>query len=352
MKSIDVKSIQIQFLNRISDLIPKETSMAAVLSDMFEVSNDSAYRRMRGETPLSIEEIIILCEKFNISFDAFSRKETGLVTFKYSINEPKKENLLEYLHSIYNDLQVIANSKTSKIIYACGDIPVFYHYKFPEIASFKFFYWMKSIMNVPEFENATFNFDDIDPEIINIGLKIVKLYEQVPSQEIWTDSTIYSTLKQIDYYWESGMFENAEDAIKVCDSLAEVIKSIQKCAENSTKIVLTDKEQESIKNYELYYSDIEIINNCVLVKLEQTKAVYLSHFSFFTMSTMNDVYAEKTEQWLNVLIKRSLLLSGVAEKQRYQFFKRMFKQIDNLKAKILPEEKEKPLQRPEDGQKN
>ena len=208
-------------------------------------------------------------------------------------------------------------------------------------------------MNVPEFENATFNFGDVDPEKLDIGLKIVELYENVPSQEIWTDSTIYSTLKQIDYYWESGVFENAEDAIKVCDSLAEVIRSIQKCAEKSVKVeVANNTESESIKNYELYYSDIEIINNCVLVKLEQSKAVYLSHFSFFTMSTMNDVYAEKTEQWLNVLIKRSLLLSGVAEKQRYQFFKRMFQQIDNLKAKILPEEKEKASQRPEDGQQN
>ncbi len=345
---LNVKSIQIQFLNRISDLIPKETSMVVVLSDLLNVSNDSAYRRMRGETLLTIEEIILLCDKFNISFDAFSRKETGLVTFKYSLNEHRKENLLEYLQSIYNDLVVIANSKTSSIVYACGDVPVFYHYKFPEIASFKFFYWLKSIMNVPEFEDASFNFEIVDQEIIDVGLKIIKLYEQVPSKEIWTDSTIYSTLKQIDYYWESGMFESAEDAVKVCDSLALVIKNIQKCAENSAKIDLANAKEQEANNYELYYSDIEIINNCVLVKLEQSKAVYLSHFSFFTMSTMNDVYSDKTEQWLNVLIKRSLLLSGVAEKQRYQFFKRMFQKIDNLKSKILPEEPEKPSQKAED----
>jgi len=41
-----------------------------------------------------------------------------------------------------------------------------------------------------------------------------------------------------------------------------------------------------------------------------------------------------TELWLNNIIKKSTLISGVSEKQRYQFFKKAFNILDNLIDKI------------------
>ena len=57
-------------------------------------------------------------------------------------------------------------------------------------------------------------------------------------------------------------------------------------------------------SYELYISEIEIGNNCVLVDLGHTKSVYLGHMSFNTISTMNKKYSELTESWLNTIIKK------------------------------------------------
>ena len=46
----------------------------------------------------------------------------------------------------------IAKAKEQRIIYAAIDIPIFHYFKFPELAAFKMFYWMKEVMNV-EFLN-------------------------------------------------------------------------------------------------------------------------------------------------------------------------------------------------------
>jgi len=339
MSPLDAQKIQMQFLEKVNDLIPRDTSLVQELSDLLEISNDSAYRRMRGETLLSIDEIIILCDQFNISFDAFSKKETGLVTFRFSTIESKPESFVAYLQSIYDDLIIISQVKNARIIYAGGDIPVFHHYRFPHIAAFKMFYWMRSIMNIPDMENSVFGLDAVSEEVTVLSQKIIDLYSTLPSVEIWTDTTIHSTLKQIDYYWESGMFVSSEDAVSVCESLRNVMLNIQKMAESSVKynkagIPLGLPE----KNYEMYFSDIEITNNCVLVDLDKSKAVYLGHFSFYTMTTTNETYCLKTEEWLNSLIKRSTLISGIAEKQRYQFFKKAIRQIDELVEKILKSE--------------
>lgn len=331
MNQNKTSEIQIQFLKKIESLLDSSTSLVYELSELLQLSTDSAYRRIRGETVLSLEEIILLCKHFNISFDAFSQEETGMVTFAYKGIESQPENLLDYLNDVYQDLIKISSVPDSQIVYACQDIPVFYHYKHQKIAEFKFFYWMRSIMNAMDLETQKYNPALLHPEIFSVSRKIYELYAKVNSTEIWTDTTISSTIKQIGFYWESGIFNNKDEAIEVCNSLKDEILEIQKQAEICHKISDQNKDiPEESSSYKLYFSEIEITNNCVLIKLSNIKAVYLSHFSFYTMKTRNDIYCNKTEDWLNQLMKKTTLISGVAEKTRYQFFNRALKSIDEL----------------------
>ena len=328
MKEQDYIEIQKQFLQKIEDLIPKETSLVFELSELLGLSTDSVYRRMRGETLMTIDEIIKICNNYNVSFDAFSKAETGLVTFRYSDPQPTFASFIEYLTRMYNDLVRIASFPESKIVYAAEDIPIFYHYGFSEIASFKFFYWLKSVSNLPELQAAQYDPALLDPEIKQIAEKIFGLYIRIPSVEIWTENTVIGAVKQIEYYWDSGFFKNSEDALKVCGSLEAEITNISKMAEMSSK------EMNEKENYQLYHSDVEIANNCVLVDLGNHKAVYLGHLTFYTLSTSNLIYGNKTAEWLETLIKKSTLISGVSEKQRIRFFKKAFRSIEDLKEKI------------------
>jgi len=84
----------------------------------------------------------------------------------------------------------------------------------------------------------------------------------------------------------------------------------------------------------LYFSEIEMTNNTVLVKLGDTKVVFLGHHTFNTMSTSNKTYCNETDVWLENIIKKSTPLSSVSEKHRYQFFKNSFATIDKLIAEI------------------
>ncbi|MBT3209069.1 MAG: hypothetical protein HN704_16995 [Bacteroidetes bacterium] len=327
-------SIQLQFLNKIEDIIPSNSSLVYELESSLGISMDSAYRRIRGETSLTINDVIILCNKYKISFDSFSNFETGTVTFGYTVMKNFEDNFEDYLKSLLKDLTIIKAAKNSQIIYACQDIPVFHNYKYPEMAAFKMFYWMRSIMNVPSLQDKKFDIVNIPDKLKELGKQIFIAYTSIPSIEIWTDSTFQSTLKQIEFYWESGMFNSIEDVKNVCASLKLQLIDIQKQAEISKKYASEDKIVADENNYSLYFSEIEITNNCVLVSLGNTKAVYLGHQSFNTMSTSNISYCNETEIWLNNLIKKSTLISGVAEKHRYQFFRKAFRGLDNLLEKI------------------
>jgi len=325
---------QSEFLSKIGDIIPANASLVNALSDVLEVSQDSAYRRIRGTTSLTIDEVSLLCKHFKISFDVFNDMDINNVTFSFLEMNYSTDNFETYLSNMYKDLTLIKNAKDSKITYACEDIPIFYNYKYPLLGAFKIFYWMEAILNSNNLASNKFNSHVIPENLTKLGEQIFDTYIDTPSVEIWTETTYLSVLKQIEFFWESGRFESNEDVILILNQLTQLLSDIKLQAEVGKKLFSNTAESGQRADYELYFSEIEIGNNCVLVELGNTKSVYLGHMSFNTIATMNKKYCELTDQWLKNIIKKSNPVSRVSEKIRYQYFKEAFQQIEKMKNRI------------------
>jgi hypothetical protein len=318
------------FIESIKKMLPPNMSLVNELSDLLEISTDSAYRRLRCETTFTFDEIITICNHYNISFDSFRLQEKGMVNFKYNLFQPSVESFTAYMKWIQEGIRRISLAKDKEIVYVADDIPIFHLFKFPDFAAFKMFYWMKSVVNVPELEGKKYDPSLISDSLMEEGKQIYRLYEKIPSTEIWCDSTISSAVKQIEYFNEAGFFSSKEDALQICKVLEGVLADIQGQAERSTKSSVAGFEN----NYIMYKSDIEIGNNCIFVRTDETRSLYLRYHTFNSMATVNEAFCGETEQWLKGMIKKSTLISGISEKQRYQFFRKSQEQIDRLKERI------------------
>ena len=53
------------------------------------------------------------------------------------------------------------------------------------------------------------------------------------------------------------------------------------------------------------------------------------------MSTNNKAFVEENEMWVNNIMKKSILISGVNEKQRNKFFRLLQQKITDLRNKIV-----------------
>lgn len=334
MTTISKDTAQHRFMEHLKSALPDHLSLVDELADLLQLSNDSAYRRIRCETALSIDELALLCKHFKLSFDAFiSNNDTGFVTFSYHRLNSGKDSYKDYLLNVLSDLKKMLQFDKKQIIYAAEDVPLFYQFQHPALAAFKMFYWQKSIMTLPEFENKQFDMALLDTEFLAITEQILDCYLQIPSIEIWSVETVNSTLKQIEFYWESGIFKNKIDALDICKHLGTMFDTIRKQAETNTKKLVNDG-LDTKNNYALYQSDIMIGTNCIMVETNGVKSSYMSFHTFNTMFTANAHFSQETDLWLNNLLKKSNLISGVAEKQRYQFFKQINDQLQKLKDKI------------------
>ena len=78
MESIDLQKL---FFNHVRSKLPGHLSFVEEVADTLDISTDSAYRRIRGEKPISLEEIQKVCEKFQISLDHILGLNTNSTVF-------------------------------------------------------------------------------------------------------------------------------------------------------------------------------------------------------------------------------------------------------------------------------
>lgn len=330
---------QISFLQTINTVRPENISFVNELADLLKISNDSAYRRLRGETSLSFDEISKLCNHYNISFDAFnSTNESRVVSFKYQKMVGNRSNFHNYFKDLSKAIKQVASleDEYKKVVYAGQGMPIFYYFKYPTLASFKIFHWLTTGVGN---QNTVSQFDmsERNEELLEVGKEIYADYLRIPSIEIWSDTIVLGTIHQIQFYWDSGQFTNSETALKVCEEFRFLLEHVQEMCTHGKKSDSQINNASTAARLDFYYCEIELEKVCVLVKAGDLKRVYMGQLTFGSMFTENQDYYNETESWLDSTIKKSSLISEVSQKIRHQFFKRCFKNLRELETRIKVE---------------
>jgi hypothetical protein len=310
-----------------------DSNLANILSELLNVNLDAAYRRIRGTTPLTIDEITLICKHFQISFDAVMNYQSKLIPFQFNAMFKDKFQIVVYLTTICNALEAMSQTKQSLIAMTAMDIPYFRQFGYKALSRFKLFFWQRSVLNLESYRRKKFNTEEIIEDFEEIGERIHFHYHGINSYEIWAPETLDSTIKQIQYYLDSGLFETTEDALKICDALDELLNKLEREAETGQKKILNPHGSLS-STFEMYQSDIFLSNNCIQAYLNDDIYTHITFNSFNHLMTYSPEFSEECRQWVEQMRSKSVLLSEVSEKLRYQFFVTLRKKVSNLRGTI------------------
>ena len=100
---------------RIKELMPSDASMVDAISEILHVSTDSAYRRIRGETPLVLDEVRQLCHHFNLSLDQLLKVKGSSVLFQDFHIRPSQYTYQQFLQGLLSQLDGISSSTGENI---------------------------------------------------------------------------------------------------------------------------------------------------------------------------------------------------------------------------------------------
>ncbi|MCH8331825.1 MAG: hypothetical protein IH946_10695, partial [Bacteroidetes bacterium] len=196
---LETQNAQTLLFQQIKDRLPENISMVEEIAELLNISTDSAYRRIRGDKPIVLDELIQLKSHFNIALDDSLQGDSNTVTFSYTPLGEEGFSYTEYLRAILTDLKVLDAAEEKDVIYIANDIPLFHLLNVPEIAAFKNFFWRKELLGFSDMKGKDFILGAKDDEINQISGELREIYLRIPSTEIINAETVASTLKQIEY---------------------------------------------------------------------------------------------------------------------------------------------------------
>lgn len=329
-------NVQKKFFTELKSKLPSNISMANVVADELNISIDSAYRRIRGESDLSLKEFDIISSKYQISTDAVLSKSHHSVNFDYRSINHNDFGFESYFESLTKEIKSLEQFGLKEIIYAALDLPFFYYFMFPKLAAFKVFFWKRNVFNFPNLDKERFHFELISESDIQRSHQMLKSYLTVPTIEIWSEETLNPTLRQLSFFNEIGLFENKQDIIDILDDLKKVINHIQKQAEVGHKFYPDDEHpiNGNKDNFKIYRNDVTLSENVILIKLENFNVIHMGHNVLNFLTTNNQAFFEDTFNFVERVIKNSTLISVSAERERKRFFNILYHKIDAMIANI------------------
>jgi len=318
-----------QFLfNHIREIIPASISLADTIASLLCVSSDSAYRRIRCETALTLDETKLICDNFNISIDKLLHFNNDAVLFQNSRIDTLNYTFEKFLQAQEDQLHAVQHFSEHEIIYLTKDIPLFHTFCFRPLLAFRYFFWMKSIVQHPDFRNKQFTFDCLPPHIEQMGQNITKLYYRYASVELWNTECINSIIFQMEYYREVGYFRSAADLEELHASIIEALEHLCRQAEVGAKFLPHENPAYKKNNFQLYHNRIVLADNTIYARLDKKQVVYLNYDVLNYMQTSNEKFCNDIYEMMQNLIRRSTLISSQNESQRYRFF-------NDLKQKLI-----------------
>jgi transcriptional regulator with XRE-family HTH domain len=329
---------QSEFFRHVKSLIPSHISLVDELADTLSISADSVYRRIRGEKELSIGELQAICQRFGIAMDGFLELENRHIPFATRYLHHENFHFNVYLEEMLKTFRHFQQYRQKEMIYLTKDYPIYHYFQFPEIASFKYFFWMKTYMNFPEMQKQKFRMGYFLEALARTGKEIASLYAKMPSVEIHNPDNILTTLRQIEYYKESHFFENAADTERVYDSLCEMVDHMEEQALHGKKFLKGVNPHPAHMDYHVYVTDFFIGDNTQLVTLDGRMICYKVVNGINYISTSDPEFCRHTREFIDMVISKSAYISSVGEKQRSRFFNMIRERIDayrNNKAHSL-----------------
>ena len=328
-------TLQAQLLAEIESRFEKKSQMAEMLMDSLEIGKDAAYRRIRGETPLSPEELSLLARKYEISLDTIVFNASDKVFFTFNSFPRDINDVKEFIEEVYENAAEVYQLPGARYYYTTAELPIYHYCQIPEIIQFKLYVWARTVWYFDDLRHSKFSYDLIPHTDLSRIEDILSLYYNIPSTELWHLNIMDNTLNQIEYHVSSGGFADPQLAIELCDKLLELTDYVRTMAEVGHKFEIGKSPTQSKgASLSLYYNEMMFTGNTILAVTDIGKIVYTTYGSPNFLKCNNQRFGDHTEEWLKRIIGKSISITTHEEKNRTRFFNKLEQKIERVKQRI------------------
>lgn len=328
------QDIQETIFQIIKQKIAGEDALGNALSEVLHISPDAVYRRYRGETALTINEVKKLCSFYNISFDALCEMGEGKVMFSYPPLNTYDFSLESYLEGILKAFKRLKSLDSPEMILSINNLSLFQLMNFPQLVRFKLYFWAKTHLQIPDYVDQPFGHAKTSEKAFDLGKEILQIYNSIPSKEIYDPEYMRGFLRQINYYYKAHLFEDPEYALFLHDRILMLSAHLKDQATVGKKFMYGTEAPASGNDFEMFLNETINSDATFLYKSKEVNGLFITHNIMNYLETSNEAYVADTVLILDKHMANSSLISKVNEKERNNFFYDFDRTINAFRKKI------------------
>lgn len=309
---------QDKLIREIRNRVPDGVSVIDELAAVLEISYDAAHRRISMKSKFTIEEAVRLCAHYKLSMDNLFGQPGKVIAEKTA--EIRSLNDMEaYLKQSVHNISPFTALPGAQMYYSAKDIPLFYTIGGTMLSKFKLYVWLMLLSgnsNPGSFEGFA-----VTGAMQQYGEALRAVYSALEVHELWNDTTINSTLQQIYYFYRAGLL-NLSNVLLLLADLEKLLQTVEeKCSDNTGR-------------YHLYYNELLILNNNVLITAPQQHALFVPYTMLGYFITADDETCTHAATFFKQQLKNSMALNTSGTRDRKMFFNRAIQKIAHYRQRM------------------
>ncbi len=302
--------------------------------DMLNIRKGAAYKRMNGETALTLEEVIKLSEHFNVSLDSIFREQTYISFFHPFLTDNQLGTTEEFFDQFSSFMKPLKKKEDGEdqiaMSYLANEIPIFYYFSHRYIFTFllsvwKHLHWDEGMIEIRDT-------NDFDKQIEELRKEIAVNYYGHPVTEIWNSNMLNNLYQQIIFCITIRAFKDQTFLTRLILDVEKLINHLREIAISGKKSIKGISTEEG--ELKIYLNDFGNYLNLVLYESEAAKTSFIGYdFPQFIVS-YNKSFHTFSQNWINKIKKRSVLISSEGYQYRELFFIKMENDFKYFKERV------------------
>lgn len=312
---------QIEFFKYLKRRRSSEEILYAIQS-LLNVRKGAAYKRMNGDTLLSVNEMVTIADHFRISLDTAIGSDRFM-----SIEHPftSHSSGIDFLDRYAFYLKPLTDSDIdSSLIYLANELPVFYYFSHSHIFSFLLsvwdhLHWKEDRLNIKKNERIT-------PQLEKLRKQVANYYDSHPVTEIWNSNMLSNLYQQILFCITIRAFDDPRFIASLIEDIRQLLNSMEKM----TNI----RSDESKTQRNIYLNEFGNFQNLALYKSPKMKVTFIGYDMPHFVVSYNERFHNFSSEWTDKIKKRSILISSEGYQFRELFFIKMKNEFQDFQERI------------------
>ncbi len=304
----------------------KRSDAIKAIASYLGLSIDAVYRRIRGDSYLTPQEILNLVKEYQVPMDKLIQNKQNSVVFdfyQFDTHLGSIDEFLENMTVMINGAKVLTNIRVMTV---SNDIPIFYYTLVPNLLKFKLYVWGNTIWNLPLFKAQKFSLDLFPVHIDKVVEHIRREFIRFETIELWSLSLAEDTLNQLSYFIYSGRLADKNVVKLLFDDLNQLIRILESYATLGYKFLHSPDSPAG--TFSMYHNEIIHSVNQILLTSKEQRFVFTPFASPNYLVTHDRDLCKYLEKWFGKIIQKSDLLSQSNEKNRRWFFNQLIQKIE------------------------